>query len=72
MVKMTLDLLMFSSSPSVSSGMCKLNFLVIQDLPEVGTLSGRGKALTPIRSITDRHSLSPASFTRSSIGKPYG
>jgi len=39
---------------------------------EVGTLSGRGKAWTPVRSITDRHSLFPSSSTRSSNSFPDG
>lgn len=45
-------------------------FFVIQDQSEVSPLSRQGKARTPIRSITDRHSLSPTSATHSSDGEP--
>jgi hypothetical protein len=45
-------------------------FFVIQDQSEVSPLSGWGKVRTPIQSITDRHSLSPTSFTHSSIDEP--
>src|SRR5262249_36486559 len=31
-----------------------------------------GEVATPIRPITDRHSLAPSSFTRSPIGRPCG
>ena len=44
--------------------------LVVRDQPEVGTLSGRDKSGIPIRPITGRHSLPPASLTRSSTGPP--
>ena len=43
---------------------------MIQDLPEVSLLSEQGKVRTPIRTITARPSLPPASFTHSSTGTP--
>ena len=45
-------------------------FLVIQDPPEVSPLSGRGKVRTPIRTITARPSLAPASHTPCFTGTP--
>jgi hypothetical protein len=44
--------------------------LVIQDPSEVSLLSEWGKARTPIRPVTDWHSLSPTSFTHSPTGRP--
>jgi len=50
-----------------------INFLVTSDPAEVCTLSGQVSPLRgPIRSITERLSLPPPSFTRCSFGSPYG
>jgi len=48
--------------------------LVTKDQPEVCALSGRGisACAAPVRPVTGRHSLSPASFTRPVIGLPCG
>ncbi len=43
---------------------------MIQDLAEVSPLSGQGHSQTPIRAITVRPSLPPASLTPSSTGAP--
>lgn len=62
---------------STNSCMCvPIKFLVTRDPVEVGPLS-RGimllvLSITPIRPITERPSLPPPSFTRRSIGSPYG
>jgi hypothetical protein len=49
--------------------------LVTKDHGEVGSLSGgvmSPRGSTPVRSITERHSLAPRSHTRSPIGSPCG
>ena len=44
--------------------------VVIQDQPEVSPLSRWGNVPAPIRAITTRRSLAPASHTRSTITQP--
>ncbi|AXC13872.1 hypothetical protein ACPOL_4600 [Acidisarcina polymorpha] len=56
---------MSSYEDSVSS-------FVNHDRLEVCLLSQRSDIATPIRAVTERHSLSPASSTRCSISLPYG
>jgi hypothetical protein len=57
---------------AISSREGSARFLVINDQLEVCLLSQRSDVATPIRSITERHSLSPASLTRHLNSAPCG
>jgi hypothetical protein len=63
---------MVSRSFAISSCEDSVSSFVNHDQLEVCLLSQRSDVATPIRSITERHSLSPASFTRCPGNVPYG
>jgi hypothetical protein len=64
--------LFYLRSFAISSCEGSTSFLVTNDLLEVCPFALWGDVATPVRSITERPSLSPASSARHPVSVPYG